>query len=326
MGLSLSSSAIDLFIIYYNAKYLNGSVADDLEDASSAMLRNGLTVVQGGSGSGGDDPDDDDDNDFSGWKAVISHTVVTAMSAYAIANGYSDEETEPMTKQPTPNIYIEDPISSNSSSSSGTNPGTSTNPGTDTGTTSPSVGNITFDDTNIVSAIQSLPSSLANLFHNIVDAVGSAASSIVDGVAAIPGSISGLLDDLGQGINDRLDDIYDYLSRCIPVPADFAQAISDVLIGEDDQNYQLESSVIDRFPFCIPFDLFNSISVLKAEKKDPVFTVPFVLENDSLNLHYQYDIVIDLTEWEGPVEVIRFMILLLYCFSLILVTRQLIRG
>jgi hypothetical protein len=324
MGLSLSATAIDSFIKYYKTKYLNGSSAEELEDDAEDMLAKGITVVEGGSGSSGEDPDDDD---YSAWTGVISNTVVTAMSAYAIANGYSDEETEPMTLEPGGGIYIEDPISS-SSSSTGTNTGSNTNTstGTNTGSSSSNVGSITFDDTNIVSAIQNLPSSLANLFQNVSDAVGSAASSVSAGVAAIPGSIGELLDNLGQGINSRLEDIYDYLSRCIPVPADFANAISDVLIGEDDQNYQLESSVIDRFPFCIPFDLVNSIQVLKAEKTDPVFTIPFVLENDALNLHYQYDIVIDLTEWEGPVQVIRFMILLLYCFGLILVTRQLIRG
>ena len=75
------------------------------------------------------------------------------------------------------------------------------------------------------------------------------------------------------------------------------------------------------FPFCVPFDLIDFLSILSASPQAPKFTwrfyVPKVVD---------YNIEIDLSPFDSVAEIVRTMELLAFCIGLILLTRNIIRG
>lgn len=108
------------------------------------------------------------------------------------------------------------------------------------------------------------------------------------------------------------------------LPEAIAHAISDIVIGEDDGMNQVSSIITQKFPFCIPFDIVHCFKVFQSEAVAPVWKIPFSVHNDLINI--DYDIVIDLSDWERPVEVLRFCILISFIFMLVYSTRYLIKG
>jgi len=79
----------------------------------------------------------------------------------------------------------------------------------------------------------------------------------------------------------------------------------------------LMRGVVNKFPFCVPFDLINSFSVLKSERKTPVYTVEIVKN---------HPVVFDFKPLDNFAKISRSVILLLFLVWLILVTRGLIKG
>lgn len=129
----------------------------------------------------------------------------------------------------------------------------------------------------------------------------------------------------GEGdlsISDIIDSLAGFGEQVQALPGSIAQAISDVLIGTPDTSVTVDSIIVDKFPFCIPYDLVSCVTVLKAEAAPPVWKVPFVI--DSIN--FRYEITIDLTEWTMVVAVIRGFLLLMFIVGLVILTRTLIRG
>lgn len=144
-------------------------------------------------------------------------------------------------------------------------------------------------------------------------------------------SITGWLEKLAQGIDsikgwvssipDALANIWEGVQA---LPQSIARALEDVVVGEDDGTYTITESVTSKFPFCIPFDLVNCFRILQAPSSPPVFRVPFVI--DLPVLKFSYEFVLDLSDWERPVAVIRFFLLVIYIGALIYGTRYLIKG
>lgn len=103
---------------------------------------------------------------------------------------------------------------------------------------------------------------------------------------------------------------------------------SEDLEGEEEseEDYKVSSIIADKFPFCVPFDLIHCVKALEASKVEPVWRIPFRLRNE--RFHYEQEIVIDLSgkDWEKPVVVIRYMVLLGYIVFLITITRNIVKG
>lgn len=144
-------------------------------------------------------------------------------------------------------------------------------------------------------------------------------------------SITGWLEKLAQGIDaikgwvsaipDTLSNIRESVQA---LPQTIAQALEDVVVGEDDGTYSITESVTTKFPFCIPFDLVNCFRILQAEASAPVFRVPFIIDLPAFKFSYEF--VLDVSDWEAPIAVIRFFILVIYIGALIYATRYLIKG
>lgn len=90
------------------------------------------------------------------------------------------------------------------------------------------------------------------------------------------------------------------------------------------------------FPFCIPFDLIHLLEVLDADPEAPRFEIPVDIEVDnpfprngteSKMIDYETTIVIDMSDYEEPIKVIRIFEIIFFIIGLMLITRQhMIKG
>jgi hypothetical protein len=94
---------------------------------------------------------------------------------------------------------------------------------------------------------------------------------------------------------------------------------------EDDMNVpQLPSTITNKFPFCVPFDLIALVKTFNATPVAPRVTVPVVFQS----MNYSHDFVFDFSgdNWDKVAVVIRWGSLIFYILGLTLVTRKLIKG
>lgn len=98
----------------------------------------------------------------------------------------------------------------------------------------------------------------------------------------------------------------------------------------DPKNYTVDLQKI--FPFCIPFDLIHLLDVLDADPEAPYFEIPIDLEADNpftgkKIVDYHTKIVIDMSDYEQPIKVIRIFEVMFFILALLLITRdQMIKG
>lgn len=91
-----------------------------------------------------------------------------------------------------------------------------------------------------------------------------------------------------------------------------------------DKTFEIEtpSTIIDKFPFSLPFDLHKAFNILSAEPKAPSFEIPLKMEGV-----FDYSIDIDLSEYEFIAEICRGLLYAIFIVGLILATNKLIgRG
>lgn len=101
--------------------------------------------------------------------------------------------------------------------------------------------------------------------------------------------------------------------------------------GDPDlDNYKAD--LRDVFPFCIPFDLIHLLNALDAEPEAPVFKIPIDLEagnpftGDKI-VDYHSEMVIDLSDYDDAIKVIRILEIIAFLLGLMLITRQqMIKG
>lgn len=82
----------------------------------------------------------------------------------------------------------------------------------------------------------------------------------------------------------------------------------------------LPKLIISKFPFCIPFDVARLIGLLEADPKTPIFHVPL-----KVGTILNEEIVLDLSQWDNAVRIIRWGELIIFVAGLVLVTRNYIK-
>lgn len=92
----------------------------------------------------------------------------------------------------------------------------------------------------------------------------------------------------------------------------------------DMDNFKMQDGIIYKFPFSIPFDIYNVFVKLTSERECPVFEIPFKL--NFLGHEFNETITIDMKRYDPVVKVIRILLTILFCVGLITITRDLIRG
>lgn len=76
----------------------------------------------------------------------------------------------------------------------------------------------------------------------------------------------------------------------------------------------------EKFPFCLPWDLYNLFAGLQTEEEAPRFVVPFKFER----LGIDEEIVIDFSDYEEQIKIIRFFTGAMFVLALIMISRKLI--
>ncbi len=128
-------------------------------------------------------------------------------------------------------------------------------------------------------------------------------------------------DDYVNAINDAIQKAHDKTDS--KVDADVKENIA-VEIGNANWNINdfKTSGLGSKFPFCIPYDLINLISVFEAEPVTPKFEIPFVFEKWGIN----ESITIDLSIFDNIAKIFRTFETLGFIGFLIMKTRGLIKG
>jgi len=85
---------------------------------------------------------------------------------------------------------------------------------------------------------------------------------------------------------------------------------------------ELPVSIKDKFPFCVPFDVYYMIEKLNATSVAPSWNIPFKIQSLGIN----QNIPLDLSGWESVAAVCRWANVLLFILALVLLTRNIIRA
>lgn len=90
----------------------------------------------------------------------------------------------------------------------------------------------------------------------------------------------------------------------------------------DLENFKVDTGIINKFPFCIPFDLIKVIKKMDSTSTAPKFEFPFKFER----LGIDETIKLDFKQFESVAVVVRWFILISFILLLIYTTRNLIKG
>lgn len=76
----------------------------------------------------------------------------------------------------------------------------------------------------------------------------------------------------------------------------------------------------EKFPFCLPWDIYNLFVGLQAEAEAPRFVMPFKFER----LGIDEEIVIDFSDYEEQIKIIRFFTGAMFVLALVMTSRKII--
>ncbi len=137
-------------------------------------------------------------------------------------------------------------------------------------------------------------------------------------------------EDTETGDKDKTD-TDTLLKRIIDTMVTLPDSVVDAVEGrlETDgetakDKLSLPVSIMDKFPFCIPFDVIYLVKALAADPVAPKFDIPLKFDYESF--HYDEIFIIDFSDYDSVVRIFRIMLDVLFISGLIVVTRNLIRG
>lgn len=148
---------------------------------------------------------------------------------------------------------------------------------------------------------------------------------------AVYGDIVGTLGELRNRLGELNLDELGVISNNI---ADIKDLINSIAIADeiDVSSFEgVESNLfIDKFPFCLPFDLYRIVTLFVRTPKEPVFTLPIQTTIDSFGMNQSIDeeIILDLTVFQiNGVDIVQvvlqFSILVGFVIMLIKITTKL---
>lgn len=116
---------------------------------------------------------------------------------------------------------------------------------------------------------------------------------------------------------------FDAMADSEPVPDPGTDPLPEEEFPEQDlQDFEVPAAVVNKFPFCIPFDLIKTVQVLAAPPEAPVFELPLYFPRYGID----EKITIDFKQFESLAKISRYFFDLLFILGLILLTRGLIKG
>lgn len=142
------------------------------------------------------------------------------------------------------------------------------------------------------------------------------------------GGVVGVLSDVNAGIATYEDllDVSDIIATDTTTDTVVGDDITDVPVTDvqtdigELNDYTLDLTTV--FPFCLPFDLYDFISVLCAEPTAPSFTWIIPLKSSVFGVDKEYEFVVDLSAFDDVMAVVRDMELFAFIVGLIIATRS----
>ena len=159
---------------------------------------------------------------------------------------------------------------------------------------------------SIYNAILDIPNTLSSIWDWLIDTFTGIKDLILD--------IPNILSDIWDWLIDNLTGIKDVI---LSIPENIGNIINDLFIPKDmyiDFGPLQNVIIKEKFPFSLPWDIYNIISVLSAERKAPKWT--FNIKNTEL--------IIDFSQFEHLAAITRTMLLITYILILIILTRRFI--
>lgn len=137
--------------------------------------------------------------------------------------------------------------------------------------------------------------------------------------AAAAQAAEGILNLTDSNIYPQSQSVADTITNSIP--SNLTPETPDSGIDNDSPQglYKLPD-LREYFPFCIPFDLINLLSIFVAEPETPEFVI-------ALSTGWSYaEENVSLDQWNGIANMVRNIELAVFVLGLILITRNIIRG
>ena len=115
----------------------------------------------------------------------------------------------------------------------------------------------------------------------------------------------------------------------------YVKAEDEPLVDEDDitvevaeelENFTVPTGIITVFPFCLPFDFVRGMKTLVQKPKVPVIKAELDLTNFCGYDLGKHTIEISFEKWEPAAAVCRWFFILLYVYTLILLTGKIVKG
>lgn len=194
---------------------------------------------------------------------------------------------------------------------------------TNSGALSPSAGNTTVLNPDILGDLVDAVQGIANANISIEEylkAIGIAIDGLRGGIKVRDVDTDAVIDVVIPAIDTFDPDI----SQDTPQPSGTDPAIdpnapADVDVEVDGLKMDLKSI----FPFCIPFDVVDMIKLLDAEPVAPSYTVNWNIPIINRALTFE----VDLSPFNGVAAILRNLEIILFCIGLAMVTRSMfIRG
>lgn len=146
-------------------------------------------------------------------------------------------------------------------------------------------------------------------------------------------NVIGVLEGVGDNVTDKdreqavSDSITNELQNVIDNSQDRVEASNPSVpvnppVGFPEVGELKTDGLIDKFPFCIPFDLISLIGAFEAEPEAPYIDIPFVVPVFGV----KDSIVIDFSKFEYVAQIFRGLEVVGFTLFLILKTRELIKG
>lgn len=147
---------------------------------------------------------------------------------------------------------------------------------------------------------------LRNIWNFLVDIL----NAILNAILSVPDILSSIWDWL-------IDNIAGIKEAILDIPVSIGNIIESLFIPKEmyiDFSPLRDLIIKEKFPFSLPFDVYNIISILSAERKAPKWT--FNIKD--------VELVLDFSEFEHLAVVTRTMLTIIYIIILIILTRRFI--
>lgn len=132
-----------------------------------------------------------------------------------------------------------------------------------------------------------------------------------------------------EGKHALIDAIADAISNTLVVADDKPIVDEDditVEVPEELKNFTLSKAIMNVFPFCLPRDFVRGIKTLVQKPEAPVFKAELDLTDFCGYDLGKHTIEISFEKWEPAVDVFRWFSILLFTYSLILLTGKIVKG